>query len=125
MSEVGTTSKHTPGLWKVEEGEAEDLGAVVPALVVVTERDEEWICAFPPSDDAGTDRANAYLIAAAPELLMALQALLRQTNNIEVLGEWSGLDVNRQSQKRVRAEVDEVKAAAKAAIAKARGEQPS
>ncbi len=54
---------------------------------------------------------------AIAELRKALRALLRQTNNIEVLGEWSAEDRNHANQKKLRAEVDAVKAQALAAIA--------
>lgn len=66
--------------------------------------------------------ANARLIASAPDLLAALEALLPMTNQIEVLGEWSALEINRRSEVKVRAEVDAVIALSRAAIRKARGE---
>ena len=56
---------------------------------------------------------------AAPKLLRALRALLQQTGNIEVLGEWEALDMNHSSRKKVRATVDQVIADARAAIAEA------
>lgn len=58
-------------------------------------------------------------IAAAPELLEALTNLLKQTNTIEVLGEWEATDTNASARKTYRARVDETIAKARAAIAKA------
>lgn len=68
-----------------------------------------------------TEEDEARLTTAAPDLLHALEALMRQTNNIEVLGEWAAEDRNHRTAAKVRAEVDEVKALARAAIAKALG----
>jgi hypothetical protein len=72
--------------------------------------------------EGGNGEADACLIAAAPELMSALVALLRETNSIEVLGEWEVMDINFKSRKTVRAKVDGVIAQARAAIAKARGQ---
>lgn len=56
---------------------------------------------------------------------LALEKLLRQVNNIEVLGEWSAQDINRSSQRRFRAQVDAVVAECRAALAApARDVQP-
>jgi hypothetical protein len=65
---------------------------------------------------------DARLIAAAPDLLAALKALLHATNNIEVLGEWEALDINPNQRKKTRAQVDEVITQSRAAIRKATGE---
>lgn len=65
-----TEAKHTPGPWLI-------LGSIIVGA------DTKQICALWPLDDSGTpiqseatDDANARLIAAAPELLEALQCLL-------------------------------------------------
>lgn len=73
-----------------------------------------------------TDAAHilaAQLVAAEElrdELVAALTALLAQRNNIEVLGEWSALDMNHTSGRKVRATIDSVVAQGRAALAKAR-----
>ena len=64
-------------------------------------------------------QANKRLIVAAPELLEALQSLMQQTNNIEVLGEWAAEDRNHATSKKLTAEVEAVKSQARTAIAKA------
>ncbi len=48
----------------------------------------------------------------------SLTALLRQTSNIEVLGEWSALDMNYKTSKKYRAQVDAVIAEARALLEK-------
>jgi len=55
------------------------------------------------------------------ELLACLKELLYSVNNIEVLGEFSALDINRTSQKKMRAEIDATVAKCRAAISKAEG----
>lgn len=55
--------------------------------------------------------------AALAKAREALAALLRETNNIEVLGEWSGLDINHGLQKKARAKVDSVIQQAREALA--------
>lgn len=49
----------------------------------------------------------------------ALRQLLRETNNIEVLGEWEAQDINFSSRKKVRARVDAVITTARTAVANA------
>lgn len=48
------------------------------------------------------------LKARVAELEGALRALLKQVNNIEVLGEWEALEINRSLRKTTRAKVDAV-----------------
>lgn len=96
---------HTPGPWAVEqpsgnEGEAEVIASANRTIC--------WT-ADTYSEDSGEgeitdeDRANALLISAAPDLLSACEELLIY------LGDWNDLD-------------NETCAAARAAIAKAKGE---
>ena len=49
----------------------------------------------------------------------ALAELLRFVPNIEVLGEWSVLGINRASKKRVRAQLDAIVGRARSALAAA------
>lgn len=59
-------SKHTPGPWESRKGEAHD---------VVEEKGGRLVCFIASSNPNGN--ADRYLIAAAPELLEALQAAMR------------------------------------------------
>jgi hypothetical protein len=67
------------------------------------------------------DKANANLIAAAPELLAALVELWRLSGTLEVLGEWEALDINPSMRKKNRDLVTVVSSKVKAVIAKAEG----
>lgn len=114
------STQHTPGPWEIEQTESHNwIGQMRPDCakvgVVVTHTDR---AGYNPNTTARND-ANARLISAAPELLKALQDLLRQTSTIEVLGEWEALDVNTGLRKTNRARVDETIRAACAAIDKA------
>ncbi len=57
------------------------------------------------------------------ELVEALKELLYQVNNIEVLGEWSALDMNRSSGKKLRAEVDATVTKSREALARAEAKE--
>lgn len=76
------TSKHTPGPWAVQNAE-ECTGRQLDDLVkwVVTgDQHSLWISSGPTWDPehAEESEANARLIAAAPELLEALQGTRRE-----------------------------------------------
>ena len=68
---------HTPGPWELK-AESEHLGGRVRKLQVLASHglagNRELFCRFGPDD---TDKANARLIAAAPELLAALEDLVQ------------------------------------------------
>lgn len=66
-----------------------------------------------------TRAPDAGMVEALRECAEACRTLLRITGDIEVLGEWSALEMNRNLQKTTRAKVDAVIATAEAAIAKA------
>ena len=80
------TTKHTPGPWRVNPGANEVRGADWNVIVA----------------DVGID-ADAHLIAAAPDLLTALEAMVRSDS-------WADADVKMVN--------------ARAAIAKAKGKKP-
>jgi hypothetical protein len=79
-------SKHTPGPWEVESGEA----------VYVLDKEYGRVCtvnwlrgpfgSFGRRTDA-EGHANARLIAAAPDLLAALRALVAKSTDLH--GDWS------------------------------------
>lgn len=98
-------NKHTPGPWRVE---IEDGIPVIWAHpnsydIAIVAVDWEPVRHQGPEDiDNGTKAANARLIAAAPDLLAALEMLLNETN----AGTWDCLPADK----------------ARAAIAKAKGE---
>lgn len=65
--------KHTPGPWEIYAGSLDVYGPVQP-----TERHPNYrrrVSAYPWTDKDDEGRANAALIAAAPDLLAAVQAL--------------------------------------------------
>ena len=66
-------SKHTPGSWK-----AHPASSVVGALVSYGDISKgESVCAVLPQRDILETKANAFLIAAAPDLLKAAQSANR------------------------------------------------
>lgn len=102
-------SKHTPGPWTVEDPMDFEL-----SIVEANKETYEWrfIASIPLNDDDDADiprataEANAQLIAAAPDLLEAAQAML------EALGYFGAQD----------SPLDRVRVKMKAAIAKAEGQ---
>jgi hypothetical protein len=90
-------SNHTPAPWRV------DHGSMLKGVNVITPRNE-WICYLGVASRWDV-LADANLIAAAPELLEALESMLTFYGMDEEPGEVSGL-IHKQ---------------ARAAIAKARG----
>ena len=76
--------KHTPGPW--HRG---CEGSEVIQIVTVDESDNlqlciatvyKWVALNPKTQDSEEARANAYLIAAAPELLAALESVLEHAD---------------------------------------------
>lgn len=71
---------HTPGPWMVA---GPSFGDPLPRYTtcVVTEEDDDGevvdICEFPVSDYDEQNEANARLIAAAPDMLEALEAIVK------------------------------------------------
>lgn len=114
------TTKHTPGPWKIIEREVLEDGSVYPIHITggVTELEvcllESPVVAHAYTFDESwkvmgrsvMQKANARLIAAAPELLEALQSI-----------------VNFWDEQVPTVHVNEMHIAARAAIAKATGEQ--
>ena len=92
------TEQHTPGPWVVNPHDAnsDDLSLLVSQAPEIAdlfqgEPDPEFVCAVGPSrkEPNGRIRANARLIAAAPELLAALE---RAFSLIKNSGFRSGLE---------------------------------
>lgn len=69
-------SAHTPGPWETEA--TDDHGSAVRVM----DEGEATValCYQNPCDDAGTAEVNARLIAAAPELLAALEECITDEN---------------------------------------------
>jgi len=101
-------SKHTPGPWKAQlrDGYGGQWEVERQWEVVATGETERWIA---DADSlTGCDEANARLIAAAPELLEALQEIAECGSASMVANVW--------------VELARVQNIARAAIAKATGE---
>lgn len=78
--------KHTQGVWKVvEQGDADEF-------CIMTE-DKRWIFAFRQNGELWTEeqRANAKLIAAAPDMLEACMEAKRMYEELEPAGGWQGV----------------------------------
>lgn len=74
---MGNT-KHTPGPWEIGYGDNSHSLGVFTKKMLDTGTAEPPICLVSPITLANdTDNANARLIAAAPELLEALEAVRR------------------------------------------------
>jgi hypothetical protein len=72
------TTKHTTGPWGFLTSER--------AIVKAEENCAVWICYI--DDDSAEDDANARLIAAAPDLLAALEAMVKTFGNSTVLSDY-------------------------------------
>jgi hypothetical protein len=69
-------TKHTPGPWQIEEHETSPCR--------IRANNNGWDVADVFSTDHPTGQANAALIAAAPELLEALRAMLENPNKLHI-----------------------------------------
>ena len=124
------TSKHTPGPWAMETvrtscGLCHRVGpfpspkswkADKPAHACIYDD-------YPPTGGSPELVANARLIAAAPDMLAALKALLQANDDVQT-ALCDGPDVpgwDRTALPRAQANVTAAEAVAKAAIAKAEG----
>lgn len=99
---------HAPGPWKID---ARVGGESLGAAIVANTKEGAYVCRLVRSDEiAPYYKANAHLIAAGSELLSALEAIFGGTreNAIEEDGAWYI--------------PPEMVTAARAAIAKARGQ---
>jgi hypothetical protein len=97
------TAQHTPGPWRV--GPRQDIPEGQHVLIMAGQGGSSWGVAtvkLYDMRDAEIQSANARLIAAAPELLAALELMLNTYN-------WTGI-------------TSEAQRAARAALAKARGQ---
>lgn len=77
-------SNHTPGPWTISEGQS-DIGIViVRTLVAMVTNDEDWPISLEEQ------QANACLIAAAPDLLAALERIANtNSTNAAELKVWA------------------------------------
>ena len=75
--ETTARAQHTPGPWEAYNGHDRKLGSwAILGPEPVANRASQVICRT--SDDGLIDAANACLIASAPALLAALEALLNE-----------------------------------------------
>lgn len=108
---MSTQTKWTPGPWRIDEANRTLVARLVGG-------EYEYICSVDPEEFSVSDmtdeenRANATLIAAAPELYEALEDLLGYFRS------GNAVDVERAT---IKANAPEV-LAARAALKKARGE---
>lgn len=108
-------TNHTPGPWKVHNPSVDSLAVSIGST---GRNDFEW-----PTNYTPRDLANARLIAAAPELLESLEALLKNAENkavyISMLENTERFDSEGNAIAEYSHEMDK----ARAAIAKAKGHQ--
>jgi len=108
------TTKHTPGPWVHRPGQTDGHWIIglpndIPECIGL--RGDEYMCV-----SGICTEPDARLIAAAPELLEALQALVSDAEDAEVFSRQQGFhDIAAERRGRINA--------AFAAIAKAKGEQ--
>lgn len=104
-------SKHTPGPWSALT--PDQFGRPVQADWVVAVGDA-YICVGPQWDEEYRDEslANARLIAAAPEMLEALKAVMDNESDWKWAQEFGGYVLD-----------DDVREQVRAAIAKAKGKR--
>lgn len=108
------TTKHTPGPWVVTKAKhGVDMNHHIVALVAPDRDDRALVVHTPHGSDAQAD-ANVRLIAAAPELLEALEA---------VVAEWDALYPFFPTEAKIEDAEFSGFQMARAAIAKARGAQ--
>lgn len=100
-----STMQHTPGPWQL--GYFRMDGYNYTKIDAVVDGHKKYIA----SVDITNDRANAHLIAAAPELLEALEGLLTDITEYQQINNLGG-------------ENNHWQVIARTAIAKAKGEQP-
>lgn len=67
-------------------------------------------------DEEGDWVKHSEATAQIERMREALKGLLQMTNNIEALGEWEAMDINRTLRKTYRAKVDAAIAKAKSAL---------
>jgi hypothetical protein len=71
-----TSYKHTPGPWWVDPtylGDIQAEGTEIASAFEAAQKGAEWIIQGPITPSREEQRANARLMAAAPDLLEALQ----------------------------------------------------
>ena len=86
-----TTTKHTPGLWRIEDGpishcKPDGVGIFINESTEDEPQYPQMICLVGWGFDEAETLANARLIAAAPELLGCLKALL-ELDDLNVMEE--------------------------------------
>jgi hypothetical protein len=81
MTQEKAQQQHTPGPWSIDC----NLG-VFPedGMPITDDKTDNEVCVVWPQSDDNAQAANARLIAAAPDLLAALDYLLEQTVDMDL-----------------------------------------
>jgi hypothetical protein len=79
------TAEHTPGPWYVyDDGDDEESSDIITGWIDNEAGGDNWDIAVIPGDrPIGERKANAHLMAAAPELLAALENLVASIENVD------------------------------------------
>ena len=86
------SNQHTPGPWKVEDDSPSDYTDLRFAIYGDLDRADEgraYRIAM-TTDGHATAKANARLIAAAPELLSILAGVLQEYDESDTSNKWTG-----------------------------------
>lgn len=85
-------TKHTPGPWRVDVWKYSMATPPRECPTIVAEKDAiaEVFALWCPDDREAERIANAHLIAAAPELLAALEGLLAEMDSYQYGKPWPG-----------------------------------
>jgi hypothetical protein len=115
-------SKHTPGPWHIDEYMAGN-NRETKACSIMCPNDNQVVCEIPDycyhEEDVENNKANAHLIAAAPDLYEALKTIVTNLPNSEIE---LAYEVWGTTNTRIILQVIEM---AKQALAKSEGRNPN
>lgn len=81
-----TNEKFTPGDWEIEERQARFGDMELYGFAILTETKRICMCQTDDGRNIPQMKANAYLIAAAPEMKRVLARLIELTDYSELVG---------------------------------------
>lgn len=97
-------SKHTPGPWRIEFVKDVSSGSVGSHIIRLG-NEWEYLAFHKSGSTPDVEKANAHLIAAAPEMLEALENLLQFVDSIpDITNEHSKMKAARDAIKKARGE---------------------